>query len=683
MRTLIAFLLLVAAAWAQHDMTDKTFPEFYEEVALRPIEGSRLLYFNWELAREMGLPGLPRDNRMTRELAERILREYGVHTAAPDDPRRSGRVGYATRYDDAFGGLGDGRSVWLTPHRHPTTGELFDITLKGSGPTPFADPTVPQVWNRDGKMLLKHAIWETVASRALIANGVRAHDVLAIIETPEGFQTFGKNAKPSPTSIMVRVGTLFRPGHFRAFDGQPDKMGKLVDYFSDRYGIKGPNKAEELLRFHARESGKRVAGWNDLWMVHGALSWGNITMDRTSIDLTSAGFLKNPKADTTTRAETFGEQRWEMRRMALELEDMFRRNGLIDKRVGVGQEFDRAYRDEYAFRKLQRAGLQPETARRIMHEAPRDAHRLADVLARMDQLEGAPNRVHNSRRLLGEFAKIYFDPNADHLERARELMRGPRGSPEPSTSLAREFVEAYDGVMKRAAAYGEKPKGIQYRAERLNISLDGLSAFRNSASKRYADQIRDGRARSLQSAIHDAVRRYSPVRPLQPFAREAGVSTAAFAAAYLLKETFKGNPRGALYEMKEPMFWGSLAAFTGAAKATDWAVKGAPRLARAALPLTAGMAAVQLLTGQASLKNVLIGTASYLVAGAAVNLLADSLIYPLLFAAGPPGWIAAGAYTIGKLAVTLYVGEKIEEWLRRRTRSREGFARTIERLGEK
>jgi hypothetical protein len=47
-----------------------------------------------------------------------------------------------------------------------------------------------------------------------------------------------------------------------------------------------------------------------------------------------------------------------------------------------------------------------------------------------------------------------------------------------------------------------------------------------------------------------------------------------------------------------------------------------------------------------------------------VGAIADGLIYPALFAAGPPGWIAAGAYTIGKLAVSLYVGEKLEHWLR-------------------
>ncbi len=149
-----------------------------------------------------------------------------------------------------------------------------------------------------------------------------------------------------------------------------------------------------------------------------------------------------------------------------------------------------------------------------------------------------------------------------------------------------------------------------------------------------------------------------------------------FAAAFLLKEGFKAietrdpsRMKEAALQLKEPGFWGSLAVFSAASRVTEVAVAKLPLpglakgLGRAALPLAAGMAAVQLMSGQASLKDVLIGTGAYLATGFAVNLLADSLIYPALFAAGPPGWIAAGVYTVAKLAVTLYLGEKLEGWL--------------------
>jgi hypothetical protein len=165
-------------------------------------------------------------------------------------------------------------------------------------------------------------------------------------------------------------------------------------------------------------------------------------------------------------------------------------------------------------------------------------------------------------------------------------------------------------------------------------------------------------------------------------------STGTFVAAWLLKEAMNG--RISVGELARPGFWGDLAVFTVAARVTEsLPLRG---IARHALPLAAGMAAVQLLHGQASWQDVAIDTASFLAAGAAVSLIADGLIYPALFAAGPPGWIAAGVYTVAKMAVTLYAGEKLGHWLRglfvrdgrveRADAEREGVSQKLERVGE-
>jgi hypothetical protein len=160
-----------------------------------------------------------------------------------------------------------------------------------------------------------------------------------------------------------------------------------------------------------------------------------------------------------------------------------------------------------------------------------------------------------------------------------------------------------------------------------------------------------------------------------------------FAAAYLVKEAFQavttGDPRrvrDAIRGMGEPGFWGSLGLFSVAARVATHGVarlplKGFTRsLAGHALPLAAGMAAVEVVMGERSWKRVLVGTGSFLVAGAAVSLVADAVIYPMLFAAGPPGWIAAGIYGIAKMAATLYLGERLEHWamglFRKRPRNR-------------
>lgn len=141
-------------------------------------------------------------------------------------------------------------------------------------------------------------------------------------------------------------------------------------------------------------------------------------------------------------------------------------------------------------------------------------------------------------------------------------------------------------------------------------------------------------------------------------AREAG-GVCSFAAAYLLKEAMNG--RFALSDFRETRFWGNVAVFSVAARGAEkLPLRG---LARSTVPLAVGMAAVQFLSGNYSLRDLAISTGSFLAAGAAVNLLADGTLYPLLFRTGPPGWIAAGVYTVGKLAVTLYTGEKMGAWI--------------------
>ena len=155
--------------------------------------------------------------------------------------------------------------------------------------------------------------------------------------------------------------------------------------------------------------------------------------------------------------------------------------------------------------------------------------------------------------------------------------------------------------------------------------------------------------------------------------RNEAKGAAAFAASYLLKEAIVALETGDPARIKQAAaslgtveFWGGVAAFTGAAKVAEFGVTklGAGGLVRHALPLAAGMAAVQLMSGQFSAKDVAIDTAAFLIAGFGVGLVADGMIYPLLFAAGPPGWIAAGVYTVAKMTATLYFGEKLGHWMR-------------------
>ncbi len=258
-----------------------------------------------------------------------------------------------------------------------------------------------------------------------------------------------------------------------------------------------------------------------------------------------------------------------------------------------------------------------------------------------------------------------------------------RRYPESVKSVYHEFWHYYQqqklgGEARFADAYARHP----YETNPFELEARLAADVMEHTQRTRSSLLFRLRGRTFESDIVDAMERArprmrdlwkgEPTPHLTKFeaarsiaasaAKREAAGLAQFAAAYLLKEAMNG--RIAVGDLAEPVFWRDTAVFTVAARVTEKALTRAPGLARAALPLAAGMAAVNVLSGRASLTDVLIDTGSFLAVGMAVNLVADGLIYPILFAAGPPGWIAAGVYTVAKLAITLYAGEKLSAWVK-------------------
>ncbi|MBI2931709.1 MAG: hypothetical protein HYY16_08660 [Planctomycetes bacterium] len=142
-----------------------------------------------------------------------------------------------------------------------------------------------------------------------------------------------------------------------------------------------------------------------------------------------------------------------------------------------------------------------------------------------------------------------------------------------------------------------------------------------------------------------------------------------FGAAFVVKESVVaaetrdwGKIRAAMRELRQPIFWVGLGAFSGASQLTDWGVRLLPSrmgmLTRAWLPLTAGMAAMQGLSGTFSARDLAWSAGTFLVVGTVVDVAMKRLL-------GPAGWIGG----VARLALTLYGAEKLEGWLRRRVES--------------
>ncbi|MBI2931710.1 MAG: hypothetical protein HYY16_08665 [Planctomycetes bacterium] len=161
----------------------------------------------------------------------------------------------------------------------------------------------------------------------------------------------------------------------------------------------------------------------------------------------------------------------------------------------------------------------------------------------------------------------------------------------------------------------------------------------------------------LWSALAPAER--LALRRLRASATEEAVGAGQFAAAYLVHGAIKAVETRDSARMKEAarqvgtlQFWAGVGTFTAASHASRWILLrlGVSGLWRSALPLAAGMAAVQLLSGRFSGEDVAAGTVSFLAAGAAVDLAARMMW------GGRTGWILG----VAKLAATLYGAEKLD-----------------------
>ena len=120
--------------------------------------------------------------------------------------------------------LGDGRG-FLFAQCIDDHGRLLDLGTKGSGQTP---------WSRagDGRLTLKGAVREILATEMLEALGLDTSRTFSVIETGEDLQ---RNDEPSPTrgAVLVRLNhSHVRYGSFQrqAYLQDAAAMHRLIDY---------------------------------------------------------------------------------------------------------------------------------------------------------------------------------------------------------------------------------------------------------------------------------------------------------------------------------------------------------------------------------------------------------------------------------------------------------------------
>ena len=330
--------------------------EFADAVAPADFPQRTLRFRNDRAARSVGLEGL--------DDAEWV-RHFGRFEALPGNQAQPLAMRYHGHQFRVYNpDLGDGRGFLFAQMREAGSGRLLDLGTKGSGRTP---------WSRggDGRLTLKGAVREALATAMLEALGVPTSKTFSLVETGEALQ---RSDEPSPTraAVLTRLShSHIRFGTFQRHAAleRPDLVARLIDHVVETYDpdLAGANdRAAALLEAVVGRSARLTARWMTAGFVHGVLNTDNMNINGESFDYGPYRFL--PRNDPNFTAAyfdhsglySFGRQPeavfWNLRQLAGALSVV---NETTDPLVEALNGFSGAYREALSRAVLDRLGLAP------------------------------------------------------------------------------------------------------------------------------------------------------------------------------------------------------------------------------------------------------------------------------------------------------------------------------------
>ena len=194
---------------------------FYRAVAAAKFPQHILRYRNDQAAQTIGLDGLNE--------AEWIAHFGAFQPMQGNFPEPLALCYHGHQFGHYNPDLGDGRG-FLFAQMQANDGRILDLGTKGSGQTPFSRTA-------DGRLTLKGAVREILATELLTALGVNTSKTFSVIETGEALQ---RNDEPSPTrsAVMVRLShSHIRIGSFQRLNYLDDAEGleMLVRHVARHY----------------------------------------------------------------------------------------------------------------------------------------------------------------------------------------------------------------------------------------------------------------------------------------------------------------------------------------------------------------------------------------------------------------------------------------------------------------
>ncbi len=268
---------------------------FYRPVEAAQFPKHQLRYRNHAAAKSVGLADLDDAS---------WIRHFGHFEALNSSfPAPLALCYHGHQFGHYNSNLGDGRGFLFAQMRDQQN-RLMDLGTKGSGTTPFSR-------SADGRLTLKGAVREILATEMLTALDVTTSQSFSVIETGEQLE---RNDEPSPTrsAVLVRLShSHIRIGSFQrlAYMNDMDGIEMLARHVARHYfgGAPKTNLAKDndgldadapladllpaLLSHVAAAIADTAGRWLAAGFVHGVLNTDNFNITGESFDYGPWRFL--------------------------------------------------------------------------------------------------------------------------------------------------------------------------------------------------------------------------------------------------------------------------------------------------------------------------------------------------------------------------------------------------------
>ncbi len=285
----------------------KVVPQGFVPYRVRELQNGQIAYFNFVLAKEMGLIDATHPHTLTEELKNKLQQTFSIQIINEYDELSKRKINpqtikpkpyMASRYlqlqhsNKQGKTSGDGRGIWNGIVEHK--GQIWDVSSRGTGVTCLAPGAV------EAKKPLRTGVGEfgygcgqaeidelygaTIMAELMHLQGIKTERVLCVIDLGKGYG-IGVRAAPN----------LLRPAHIFMYlkQNRLDDLKKSMDYLMNRQvenGVwkskgRGPSRydfmAEEICKSFAEFTAKLDIDYIFAW-----LDWDgdNVLADAGIID---------------------------------------------------------------------------------------------------------------------------------------------------------------------------------------------------------------------------------------------------------------------------------------------------------------------------------------------------------------------------------------------------------------